>query len=931
MSKKAVKSVQKYISVKGATLHNLKDISVDIPRNKLTIITGLSGSGKSTLAFDTIYAEGQRRFVESLSSYARQFLERMGKPEVESIDGLPPAIAIEQKPPSKNPRSTVGTNTEIYDYMRLLFGRIGKTLCRSCGDVVKKDNAAIALNEIVKFPEGSKMYIMFSFKNDSSYKPEYVLGELKEKGFFRLVDRKNFDIVNIDDLDISSVSFIEKYWVLGDRIIVNNDKDNKTRMADSLESAFVNGDGRVYIYHLKDKSILKFSSLYECPDCDILYQEPEPKLFSFNNPFGACPSCQGFGRTIGIDEDLVIPDRSRSLEKGAIHPFRTQSHAVHLRALMRIAHKYNMPTDVPINSLSPKHMETILEGRGAYIGVYGFFAKLEEKNYKVQNRVMLSRYRGYTKCKSCNGSRLRTSSRQVFIGDKNIPELVDMPLGRLLDFFENLKLTDHEMIIAGQILNELIWRLTLLVDIGLDYLTLSRLSHTLSGGESQRINLSTALGSSLVGTLYVLDEPSIGMHQSDTQRLIKIIYRLRDLGNTIIVVEHDPDIIRVADHIIDIGPKAGELGGEVMHSGDFKSLLENEKSETGLYLSGKKKINYRAEIRDGNGKSLTILNPKQNNLKMDKVTIPLGCLTLVTGVSGSGKSTLIHDILYAGLMKYKGGYNGLVGKFEKIIGADYLQHVEMVDQSSIGKSSRSTPATYTKAFDAIRELYSQTQTARQLGWKPGYFSFNVPGGRCDVCEGDGIVTVDMQFLPDVQLECEVCKGTRYKRDIRNILHNGKSIVDVLNMTVDEALEFFAGKSKITKKLQLLQDVGLGYLRLGQPSTMLSGGESQRVKLANHLDTYKNSDVLFIFDEPTTGLHIEDISKLLVCFNRLVNNGHSVVVIEHNLHVISAADHIIDLGPGAGDKGGEIVAEGTPEKISKSNISLTGAALRNFGM
>jgi excinuclease ABC subunit A len=631
---------------------------------------------------------------------------------------------------------------------------------------------------------------------------------------------------------------------------------------------------------------------------------------------------------VGIDDELVFPDKALSLKKNAIHPFKSQGFSQHQRALLKIAPKYNIPVDKPVYSLTEEQMKIVREGKDDYIGVNGFFRMLEEKSYKIHYRVLLSRYRGYTTCSSCGGSRLRTSARQVYISGKNVPELIQLPLNHLLEYFNKIKINQQQSKVAGQVIHEIKWRLKLLVDIGLEYLTLTRLSHTLSGGEAQRINLSTALGSSLVGTLYVLDEPSIGMHPHDTNRLMNILFKIRNLGNTIIVVEHDLDIIRKSDYIADLGPEAGERGGELIFFGNTEEVLDSKKSITGRYLSGNMKIELKKKFRKWD-KSITIINPRQHNLNIEEVDFPLKAMTVVTGISGSGKSTLVHNILYSGIKKMRGGQTGKVGYFDKIIGAEEIEYVELVDQSPIGRSSRSTPATYTKVFDSIREIFAQTQLARQLGYKPGHFSFNVSGGRCDVCEGEGVVTVEMQFLPDVHLECEACKGTRYKKDTRSIMYKGKSIVDVLDMTVDQAAEFFKGIRKIERKLRILQEVGLGYLRLGQPSTMLSGGESQRIKLANHLESQKKSATLFIFDEPTTGLHIADISKLLDCFDRLVKSGHTVVVIEHNVHVIASADWIIDLGPGAGEMGGEIVAKGTPRQVAKNKQSLTGEALKDF--
>ncbi len=918
---------QKYIEVKNAKVHNLKNVSITIPHNKFTVITGVSGSGKSSLAFDTIYAEGQRRFVESLSSYARQFLERMNKPDVESVSGLPPAIAIEQKQPQKNPRSTVGTTTEIYDYLRLLYGRIGITICKVTGKVVKKDTPDSVLEELMKWKDDDKLYILFPLDLNSKNHAE-LYKYLKESGFFRAVTDEGDDIIDLDSLEALTSLAGKNLYILVDRMVLRHDEETGSRLIDSLELAFRSGSGRIAVRNLTRGQLRKFSILFEDPESEIVYVEPEPRLFSFNNPYGACPTCQGFGRTIGIDDDLVVPDKSKSLKRGAIHPFKGVVYSSFQRDLLKIAPKYRINVDAPYSTLSEEQLKVIWDGANGYIGINGFFSWLEQENYKVQNRVMISRYRGYTTCKACGGSRLRTSARQVYVGGKNIPELIRMPLEKLLDYFVNLQLTKYEEKVAGQVVREIIWRTRLLVEIGLEYLTLDRLTHTLSGGEAQRINLSTALGSSLVGTLYVLDEPSIGMHHRDTQKLINILNKLRNLGNTIVVVEHDPDIIRKTDYVIDMGPRAGDRGGEVMFSGSFDELLKDGKSLTGLYMSGARKFSVPARRQRQPGNEIVLVNPREHNLKIDEVAFPLNTMTVVTGVSGSGKSTLVHDVLYTALKKIKVGYDGKAGSYSEIRGFANIDDIQLVDQAPIGKSSRSTPATFTKAFDAIRDVFATTQAAKQMGYKPGYFSFNVAGGRCEVCEGEGIVSVDMQFLSDVHLECESCKGTRYKKEIRNILFNGKSIIDVLEMTVDDAIEFFEPIQKVTRKLKVLQDVGLGYLKLGQPSTMLSGGESQRIKLANHLDSNANH-TLFIFDEPTTGLHLDDISRLLECFSRLVDAGHSMIIIEHNMNVIASADWIIDLGPEAGVEGGAVVAAGTPEDIARVDNSYTGAALREF--
>lgn len=927
MAKQSKKTKQKYISIRQAALHNLKNIDVDIPHNKLTVITGVSGSGKSSLAFDTLYAEGQRRFVESLSAYARQFLERMDKPDVASISGLPPAVAIEQRKQGRNPRSTVGTTTEVYDYLRLLFGRIGETYCRSCYKIVRKDTPESVTKRLKRLKDGTKIFILIPLSAQvRDIEKEFL--KYKAAGYFRYLIEGSEEIHDFEDKASYKDALPEEVMILIDRLVVHNDEETVTRLTDSLEQAFNAGTGKIKIAILGKDKYLNFSNKYECADCDIVYIEPEPRLFSFNNPFGACPVCQGFGRTMGIDENLVIPDKSKTLEGGAIQPFRTQRFSVYQLALEKEARKNDIPLNIPYINLTAEQKEFVWDGNSNYAGIKGFFKMLEDNNYKMHYRILVSRYRGYTECYACGGSRLRTSARQVYVGGKNLPEIIKMPISEVLEFIKNLKLSKNELSIVGQVVSEIIRRLELLNDIGLHYLTLDRLTHTLSGGEAQRINLSTALGSSLVGTMYVLDEPSIGMHPRDTGRLLKILYKLRNLGNTIIVVEHDPDIIKEADFIIDMGPKAGEHGGEVVYAGEYDGVLKSRKSLTGQYLTGKKTIPVPQKRRKGNGHKIVLKKPRKHNLQMDEVAFPLGCLVVVTGVSGSGKSTLVHDVLYDGLRKAIIGSREEAGLFEKISGSLWVGNIELVDQSSIGKSTRSTPITYTKAFDHIRELFASTQAAKQLGWRPGHFSFNVPGGRCEVCKGEGRVTVDMQFLPNVNLVCESCQGRRYKREALNILYKGKSIVDVLDITVDEALEFFSGEPPIIRKLQLLADVGLGYLRLGQPSTYLSGGEAQRIKLASHLDTNYHANMLFIFDEPTTGLHLDDINKLIECFNRLIEKGHSVIIIEHNINIIAYADWIIDLGPEAGNEGGLVVAEGTPEQVAKSG-TYTGNALKSF--
>jgi excinuclease ABC subunit A len=918
----------RFLNVTGAKLHNLKNVDVSIPRNRLTVITGVSGSGKSSLAFDTIYAEGQRRFVESLSSYARQFLERMQKPDCDTITGLPPAIAIEQNTHSRNPRSTVGTSTEIYDYFRLLFGRIGKTICYSCGNQIYKDTPQSVAKLLTKMPEGTKLYITFP-PEDASKGTENYFDKLKQLGFFRFVKSENLEIVEIDNREEFESYASTGLTVLVDRTIVRNDEDFVSRVTDSLESAFTLGNGKINVYDISTNNTYKYTNLYECPDCDILYEEPDPRLFSFNNPHGACPKCQGFGRTIGIDEDLVFPDRSKSIMNNAIHPFKGETLSKYLRDLMHIAPKYGIDLDKPIADLSEEDLEIIWNGKDAYIGINGFFNMLEEKSYKMHYRVILSRYRGYTKCKACNGSRIRTSARQVYVNGKNIPELIVMSLKDLKSYFSSVRLNEYDYKIAERLLDEINHRLTLLNDIGLEYINLARLSHTLSGGESQRISLATALGSALVGTLYVLDEPSIGLHPRDTMKLIKILLKIRNLGNTVIVVEHDPDVIKYADYIIDMGPGAGEHGGEVVFNGNYTELLNSETSLTGRYFSNKIAFDIPKKRRQSNGKFITVTKAKENNLKIESVSFPVECITAVTGVSGSGKSTLVKDIVYSGIKKHRGGFQDHVGKFESILGFENFDHVEMVDQTPIGKSSRSTPATFVKVFDIIRDLYASAQASKQMGWKAGHFSFNVAGGRCETCEGEGFVTIDMQFMSDVSLLCESCRGTRFKKEVLEVRYEGKNIVDVLNMSVETAIEFFKDKPRILKKLKILEEVGLGYLKLGQPSTMLSGGEAQRIKLASHLDTSVDSKTLFILDEPTTGLHVDDIATLNTCFHKLADAGNTLIIIEHNLHVIASADYVIDLGPEAGDEGGFIVAQGSPEAICEAEHSHTAKALKEF--
>ena len=917
---------KKYITITHARVNNLKDISCEIPRNALTVISGVSGSGKSSLAFETLYAEGQRRFVESLSSYARQFLDRMNKPDVESITGLPPAIAIEQRGFARNPRSTVATQTEIYDYLRLLYGRIGTTMC-TCGREVRKDTPAHAATVISEWNEGDRLYILFPI-HIGEHSFEQAIGSLIENGFYRAVMPASSDIIDLQQIALSSIDDSDQMLMLGDRIIIKKDEAFVSRLTESLETAFSLGHGRVTVRNISSMEDACFSNVYECAFCNIEYQEPEPRLFSFNSPFGACKTCQGFGRSVGLDASLVIPDMHLSLQKGAIHPFRTAGFTEYHRDSLDFARRHSIPDAIPYSMLTEQQRTMLWEGDALFPGINGFFAYAEEKAAaKVGYRVLLSRYRGYTTCHECNGARLRKSARRVFVAGKILPEIIRMTIADAYAWFDALQVSESQFKIAEMVLKEIHSRLRMLVEIGLEYITLDRMAHTLSGGESQRITLATSLGSSLVGTLYVLDEPSIGLHHRDTWRLMQLLKRLRSLGNTVVVVEHDPEIIASADHVIDIGPKAGELGGEIMFSGSVEDMLASKESLTGQYLSGKKHIDIPKKRSKGNGHFLEIIEPKERNLKGDTVSIPLGCITVVTGVSGSGKSTLVHEVLAPALKKKYAGFAGSIGACKDILGAGNLQAVEIVDQSPIGKSSRSTPVTYTKAFDAIRDLFAETPASKQLGWRAGHFSFNVPGGRCETCEGEGSVTVEMQFLPDITLPCESCKGTRYKKEARDINYKGASIVDVLGMTVHEALAFFAGSKRIINKLQVLSDVGLGYVRLGQPSTKLSGGEAQRIKLATAIDDSRSEKTLFVFDEPTTGLHLDDINTLLKCFRALVEKGHSVIIIEHHLNIIAAADFVIDLGPEAGDEGGYVIASGTPEEIMKEKRSHTGKALK----
>lgn len=920
------------IIVRGARVHNLKNINLDLPRRKLIVITGVSGSGKSSLAFDTIYAEGQRRYVESLSSYARQFLERMDKPDVDLIQGISPAMAIEQKTNTRNPRSTVGTTTEIYDYLRVLFARVGKTYCSNCGRLVSRDSVRTVLDALSEealssHTESLKLHVTFPLILHEKETLEHAIGNLKKEGFFRVVLKG--EIADLNQQALPQNIKAADIRVLVDRLHFRVDEEN-TRIADAVETAFASGGGNAEIHLTESGKVLKFNQNFGCSNCNITYEEPDPRLFSFNNPFGACPECQGFGRAMGIDMDLVVPVKSKTLREDAIQPWATPKFRDNQRRMAAIAKQAGLRLDVPFEDLSESELRVVMDGYGDFDGINGFFRMLEKKSYKIYYRVLLSRYRGYTTCPSCGGARLRKEALNIRVGEKRISDIVRMTIADAAAFFATLSLTSYEQEIAKRVLDELRKRLGYLNEVGIGYLTLDRLSSTLSGGESQRINLATSLGSSLVGALYVLDEPSIGLHPRDNARLIKILKALRDVGNTVLVVEHDGEMMRESDIIVDMGPHAGEHGGEVVYNGPSHEIVKEQKSLTGKYLGGKLSIPVPRHRRVPNGAAISIRGARENNLRNIDVTIPLNMLVCITGVSGSGKSTLVHDVLYAGLKRLKGEPVERVGAFTSIHGDHYISSVELVDQSPIGRTPRSNPITYIQVFDHIRNLFAATQAAKIHGFAPGHFSFNVPGGRCEACEGDGVVKVEMQFLADLYLVCDVCKGARYKKEILEVQYHGKNITDILGMTVTEAIQFFhadASGRKVAQKLKVLEDVGLGYVRLGQPATSLSGGEAQRVKLAAHLNAPgRDTHTLFLFDEPTTGLHFSDIAKLLTCFSALIDQGHSVVIIEHNLDVIKCADYVIDLGPEAGDAGGTVVGVGTPEALAKNPASHTGRFL-----
>jgi excinuclease ABC subunit A len=928
------------IVVRGARLHNLKNLTLSIPHNKLTVITGVSGSGKSSLAFDTIYAEGQRRYVESLSAYARQFLERMEKPAVDEIDGIAPAIAIRQKNSTRNPRSTVATSTEIYDFMRLLWARAGRTFCPVCGRRVEKDTVDQVAERMLAEPAGERFLVLFPVKHEAGQIPKIVLAELRSRGFNRLWQNGTvFEFSTPESL--LDIDWEQPVQVLADRIAIGPDLHQ--RIVDTVEACY-RESGDAIFHNVRTGERQLFSERFMCKYDNLEFREPEPILFSFNSPAGACPRCQGFGNTIDYSMDLIVPDRGLSLNEGAIEPWTKPKGAEWLRDFKAQAHG-RVRFDVPFCDLTEVEQRLVLEGDKKVEGVRQFFNFLDTKKYKLHVRVFLSRYRGYARCPHCGGSRLHQNALNARVGGKTIAEAARLNIADAAEFFSHLELTPEETGIAGKVLVEIRQRLKFLNDVGLEYLTLDRLSSTLSGGEAQRIQLATCLGSRLVGACYVLDEPSIGLHSRDTARLIRILAELRDLGNTIIVVEHDPDVMRSADHVIDLGPGAGELGGNIVFEGDFPALIATSNgSLTGHYLRREMTVSHRKHRREINPrKTIRFFGARLHNLKGINVTIPLGLLTVVTGVSGSGKSTLVHDIIYRSLQarlhhREAAESNDADGGLEdadaprmtcnRVEGADAIQEVVMIDQTPIGRTPRSNPVTYIKAFDIIRSIFSATPAAEKRGYSAGHFSFNVPGGRCEVCQGDGTVTVEMQFLADVELICDECKGTRFKSAILDIKYKGLNIHEVLQLTVQEAIGFFHDTPRLVTRLKLLAEVGLGYLRLGQSATTLSGGEAQRVKLAAHLAQSNNNGTLFICDEPTTGLHFDDIRKLLAAFERLIDNGGSLLVIEHNLDVINAADWIIDMGPEGGEGGGRIVAEGTPEEIAAVALSHTGRFLRD---
>ena len=948
--------------IRGARTHNLKNIDLTLPTGKLIVFTGVSGSGKSSLAFDTIYAEGQRRYVESLSAYARQFLERMQKPDVDRIEGICPSIAIRQKNSVRNPRSTVGTVTEIHDYMRLLYARVGRTMCRKCGQEVIRETAEVVTQKLLKLPDGSRLLLGFdmpvvqldgadesaraaddtddadqedlksalsvsSAAPDSSSSSAALLEGLRRKGFGRLLI--DGQAVTFEEIPASALKNASVLRVVVDRI--KTGPDAQTRITDSIETAYSEGGGAAWALQLADAGEPAwhlFSERFECRTCGIPYEDPQPRLFSFNNPFGACPTCHGFGNIIELDLELVVPDSAKSINQGAIEPWTKPHYRSHLAELKRAAKNKGVRLDVPWADLSPDEITFVVDGDGEdYEGIRGFFRWLEKKKYKVHVRVFLSRYRGYLTCPDCSGTRLRREARDVQVGGVTIDQASGRTVREAEKFFKQLRLTEKEAAIADKVLKEIQKRLGFLRDVGLDYLTLDRLSSTLSGGEAQRINLATSLGSALVGTLYVLDEPSIGLHTRDNQRLIDILRQLRDQGNTVIVVEHDADMIGVADFIVDMGLGAGEHGGRVIFTGTLEQLVNEPRSLTAKYLRGELGIPVPQTRRKGGPQRIRLFGATEHNLKGVDIEIPTNTLTCVTGVSGSGKSTLVHDVLYAAMKRAKGDWDRKVGAHTRLEGHEYVSDVVLVDQTPIGRTPRSNPVTYLKAFDPIRELFASTKDAKSRGLTPSHFSFNVPGGRCEACQGEGEVRVEMQFLADVFVPCEQCDGRRFKTQVLEVKYRGKNITQVLDLTVREALTFFANTPKVLRRMQVLDEIGLGYLRLGQPATTLSGGEAQRIKIAAHLSSHTGERLLYILDEPTTGLHFDDIAKLLAAFRKLLEAGHTLVVIEHNLDVIKVADWIIDLGPEGGEGGGRVLAMATPEQVAHVKESHTGRYIK----
>jgi excinuclease ABC subunit A len=945
-----------HLVVRGARTHNLRDVDVALPIGSLVIVTGVSGSGKSSLAFDTIYAEGQRRYVESLSAYARQFLERMEKPDVDAVEGICPAIAIRQKNSIRNPRSTVGTTTEIHDYMRLLWARVGHTFCRNCGTEVVRETADVVARQLAALAPGTRLLIGFEMpvvavpdappaadleEGETVEAPgpgaprtdpvRETLQSLAKRGFRRLlVDGR---AVTLEDVDAGALAGRPVIEVVVDRVVV--DAEARARLSDSIEIAYREGGGAAFAVEApRDEAAPavrhEFSERFECRRCHITYEAPQPRLFSFNNPFGACPTCHGFGNVIELDLDLVVPDQTKSIRGGAIEPWTKPHYRTELATLKREAKRLGIPLDTPWAELTDAQKTVVIEGDGGeYAGIRGFFAWLERKKYKVHVRVFLSRYRGYLTCPDCKGTRLRREARDVRVGGLTIDRASAQTVSQAQQFFGGLTLGEQDAAIADKVLREITRRLQFLADVGLDYLTLDRLSATLSGGESQRINLATSLGSALVDTLYVLDEPSIGLHSRDNQRLIAILRALRDQGNTVLVVEHDAEMIAVADYIVDLGLGAGEHGGRVIYEGPLEGLRKDPRSLTAKYLREELTIPVPAVRRRGTGQRVRVKGATAHNLKDIDVSFPLGALTCVTGVSGSGKSTLVHDVLYAGIRKAKGEAlsETRVGAFRSIEGAELISDIVLVDQTPIGRTPRSNPVTYLKAFDPIRELLAATKDARSRGLTASHFSFNVPGGRCDACEGEGVVKVEMQFLADVFVPCEQCDGRRFKPQVLEVRYKGRNVHQVLDMTVREAISFFGNSPKVLRRLHVLDEIGLGYLRLGQPATTLSGGEAQRIKIASHLASTSGERLLYVLDEPTTGLHFDDIAKLLSAFRKLIEQGHTLLVIEHNLDVIKTADFIIDLGPEGGDAGGEVVAVGTPEQVAETPESYTGQFLK----